>query len=64
VHARRRPFWLGDWSTRALFQPSHDADSYLRGAISGLALKEARRKGSASASRVGFSGKAGVRNYH
>jgi hypothetical protein len=44
LHARQRPFWLGDWSTRALFQPSHDAESYLRGAISGPALKEVRRK--------------------
>src|SRR6266566_231124 len=44
LHARRRPFWLGGWSTRALFQPSHDAKSYLRGAVSGSALKEVRRK--------------------
>jgi len=44
LHARRRPFWLGGWSTRALFQPSHDAESYLRGAVSGTALKEVRRK--------------------
>ena len=44
LHARRRPFWLGGWSTRALFQPSHDAESYLRGAVSGSALKEVRRK--------------------
>ena len=44
LHARRRPFWLGDWSTRAFFEPGKDAESYLRRAISGLALKEARRK--------------------
>jgi Acetyltransferase (GNAT) domain len=44
LHARRRPFWVGDWSTRALFEPGEDAESYLRGAISGLALKEVRRK--------------------
>jgi len=44
LHGRRRPFWLGNWSTRALFQPSDDAEGYLRGAISGLALKEVRRK--------------------
>ena len=44
LHARRRPFWLGDWSTRAFFEPGADAESYLRGAISGLALKEVRRK--------------------
>ena len=44
LHGRRRPFWLGDWSTRALFQPGDDAEGYLRGAISGLALKEVRRK--------------------
>src|SRR5207302_457820 len=44
LQGRQRPFWLGDWSTRALFQPSHDAESYLRGAISGPALKEVRRK--------------------
>ena len=44
LHARRLPFWLRDWSTRALFRPSHDAEHYLRGAISGLALKEVRRK--------------------
>ena len=44
LYGRRRPFWLSDWSTRALFRPGHDAESYLRDAISGLALKEARRK--------------------
>jgi len=44
LQARRRPFWLRDWSTRALFEPGPDAESYLHGAISGLALKEARRK--------------------
>jgi len=44
LHARRRPFWLGDWSTRAFFEPGVDGESYLRGAISGLALKEVRRK--------------------
>jgi hypothetical protein len=44
LHARRRPFWVGDWSIRALFEPGEDAESYLRGAISGLALKEVRRK--------------------
>jgi hypothetical protein len=44
LHARRRPFWLGDWSTRAFFEPGEDAERYLRGAISGLALKEVRRK--------------------
>ncbi len=44
LHARRRTFWLRDWSTRALFQRSHDAESYLHSAISGLALKEVRRK--------------------
>jgi hypothetical protein len=44
LHARRRSIWLGEWSTRALFQPDVDAESYLRGAVSGLALKEARRK--------------------
>ena len=44
LYARRRPFWLRDWSTRALFQAGRDAESYLRSAISGLALKEARRK--------------------
>ncbi len=44
LHARRRPFWLGEWSTRARFEPGQDAESYLRGAVSGLALKEVRRK--------------------
>jgi CelD/BcsL family acetyltransferase involved in cellulose biosynthesis len=44
LDARRRTFWLADWSTRALFEPSHDAEAYLRDAISGLALKEVRRK--------------------
>jgi GNAT acetyltransferase-like protein len=44
LHARRRPFWLGDWSTRALFEPADDAERYLHGAVSGLALKEVRRK--------------------
>jgi len=44
LQARRRPFWLRNWSTRALFEPGADAESYLRGAISGLALKEVRRK--------------------
>ena len=44
LHARRRPFWLGDWSTRALFEPAADAERYLHGAISRLALKEVRRK--------------------
>jgi len=44
LHARRRPFWLGDWSTRAFFEPGEAAESYLRSAISGLALKEVRRK--------------------
>ena len=44
LHARRRPFWLRDWSTRAFFQPAEGAESYLRRAISGLALKEVRRK--------------------
>jgi hypothetical protein len=44
LQARRRPFWLRNWSTRAFFEPGADAESYLRGAISGLALKEVRRK--------------------
>jgi CelD/BcsL family acetyltransferase involved in cellulose biosynthesis len=44
LDARRRTFWLADWSTRALFEPSPDAERYLRDAISGLALKEVRRK--------------------
>lgn len=44
LYARRRPFWLGNWSTRALFERGEDAESYLRGAISGLSLKEVRRK--------------------
>ena len=46
LQARRRPFWLRNWSTRAFFEPSADADAerYLHGAISGLALKEVRRK--------------------
>jgi CelD/BcsL family acetyltransferase involved in cellulose biosynthesis len=44
LDARRRTFWLADWSTRALFESSCDAEHYLRDAISGLALKEVRRK--------------------
>jgi CelD/BcsL family acetyltransferase involved in cellulose biosynthesis len=43
LHARRRPIWV-ERSTRALFEPALDADTYLRGAISGGALKEVRRK--------------------
>src|SRR5258705_658681 len=43
-HGPRCPFWLGDWSARAFFEPGADAESYLHGAISGLALKEVRRK--------------------
>ena len=43
LHARRRPIWV-EGSTRALFEPALDADTYLRGAISGGALKEVRRK--------------------
>jgi CelD/BcsL family acetyltransferase involved in cellulose biosynthesis len=44
LHERRRLFWLRNWSTRAFFEPGAEAESYLRGAISGLALKEVRRK--------------------
>ena len=44
LHARRRTLWVRDWSTRAFFKPAEDAESYLRRAISGLALKEVRRK--------------------
>ena len=44
LHARRRPFWIGEWAPRAFFEPAEDAERYLRGAISGLALKEVRRK--------------------
>ena len=44
LQARQRPFWLRNWSTRALFEPGPDAETYLHGAISGLALKEVRRK--------------------
>ena len=44
LHAQRRPFWLRDWSTRAFFEPAEDAETYLRCAVSGLALKEVRRK--------------------
>jgi CelD/BcsL family acetyltransferase involved in cellulose biosynthesis len=43
LHARRRPIWV-ERSSRALFEPALDADTYLRGAISGGALKEVRRK--------------------
>jgi len=53
LHARRRLFWLRNWSTRAFFEPSVDAESYLRSAISGLALKEVRRK----ARRLGEQGR-------
>jgi len=44
LQARQRPFWLRNWSTRALFEPGLDAETYLHGAVSGLALKEVRRK--------------------
>jgi CelD/BcsL family acetyltransferase involved in cellulose biosynthesis len=44
LHARRRPVWVRQWFSRAFFQPALDAETYLRGAISGGALKEVRRK--------------------
>src|SRR5215471_5948858 len=44
LHARRRTLWVRDWSTRAFFERAEDAEGYLRRAISGLALKEVRRK--------------------
>lgn len=57
LHERRRPFWLGEWSTRAMFRPGPDAEHYLRRAISGKALKEARRK----ERRLGEQGRLVVR---
>jgi CelD/BcsL family acetyltransferase involved in cellulose biosynthesis len=53
LHQRRRLFWLRNWSTRAFFEPAVDAERYLHGAVSGLALKEVRRK----ARRLGEQGR-------
>ena len=58
LHQRRRLFWLRNWSTRAFFEPGVDAERYLRGAISGLSLKEVRRK----ARRLGEQGRLAWRD--